>query len=86
MPEKYIYGGKAAQVKDASKVSGVLIRTMGGYYAFRVYDADGNFIDYVINHDDLPVTIDENALSAFYSAEGDHVLDHNPQVLGLKKI
>lgn len=86
MTKNYIYGGKPSQVKDASCVSGVIIKLFGGDFAFRVYEENGSFIDYTLNHDDLPVTIDADSLSSFYSKGEDHALDHSPEVLGLKEI
>jgi hypothetical protein len=81
----YLYGGKAAQVTPAAGVRGILIRTFGGKIAFRVYTGDGEFIDYDIRHDDLSVTIDDDELAAFYRVDGHDILDHSPQVLGLKE-
>jgi len=86
MKESYIYAGKPSSVKDASSVSGVLIKLFGGGFAFRVYDGKKNFVDYDICHDDLSITINADELASFYSHEDQHVLDHSPNVLGLKKI
>lgn len=92
MKHKYLYGGQPAEAESAAGVKGVLIRTVNGAMAFRVYHDDGRFTDYEIRHDDLSVTIDNDALAAFYKAcpraggDGeDHILDHSPQVLGLSK-
>ena len=85
MTEKYIYGGKPSDVKDASGVSGVIIKLYGGGFAFRVYHDDCSFTDYVINHDDLSVTIDKDALASFYTHGEYASLDHSPEVFGLKK-
>lgn len=72
---------------SANGVSGVLCRSaVDGHYFFRVYDADHNFTDYLLIHDDLPVTISSDALASFYRAGDeslpDYFLDHNPEVLG----
>ena len=72
---------------SANGVSGVLCRSaVDGHYFFRVYDADHNFTDYLLIHDDLPVTISSDALASFYRAGGepipDYFLDHSPEVLG----
>jgi hypothetical protein len=80
----YLYGGKAAEVTPAEGVRGILIRLFNGNFAFRVYTGDGEFTDYDIRHDDLSVTIDADALAAFYRVDGRDILDHSPQVLGLK--
>jgi hypothetical protein len=85
MTETHHYGGKVAQVTPADGVQGVLIRLFGGGFAFRVYSDDGEFIDYDICHDDLPVTLDSDALASFYRVDGHDILDHSPQVLGLKE-
>ena len=72
---------------SANGVSGVLCRSaVDGHYFFRVYDADHNFTDYLLIHDDLPVTISKDALASFYRAGDepipDYFLDHSPEVLG----
>jgi len=86
MTNKYVYGSKISEVRDASNVSGVLIKLSTGEFAFRVYHEDKSFTDYQINHDDLPITINNNALSSFYTS-GDHkALDHSLEVFDLKKV
>jgi hypothetical protein len=50
---------------------------------FRVYESDGTFIDYDLNHDDLEVTISTEAQASFYRNSRGNVLDHSPEVLGL---
>ena len=86
MTEKYIYGKKISTVRDASGISGIIIKLMDGSIAFRVYENDkSSFTDYALNHDDLPVTIEAGSLASFYSSGEDHALDHSPEVLGLKK-
>ncbi|MBI3918440.1 MAG: hypothetical protein HY322_15705 [Betaproteobacteria bacterium] len=84
--EIYLYGGKPAEVKPAAGVEGVIIRTLDGALAFRVYHDREQFTDYQIRHDDLSVTIDVDALASFYKVGERDILDHSPQVLGLKKI
>ena len=76
---------------SANGVSGVLCRSaVDGHYVFRVYGADHDFTDYLLIHDDLPVTISTDALAAFYRAgDGpipDYFLDHSPEVLGLSNV
>jgi hypothetical protein len=66
-------------------VAGMLIRKIGGGVVFRVYNPDKSFVDYDFVHDDLPIVISKNSFSAFYSFDDKNVLDHSPQVLGLKK-
>lgn len=83
---RFLYGKLPAEVRPAAGVKGVLIRTIGGAMVFRVYGAPDRFTDYEIRHDDLNVTIDADELAAFYTVGERNILDHGPQVLGLKKI
>jgi len=84
--DKFLYGELLAEVQSAAGVKGVLIRTAGDATVFRVYDGRERFTDYEIRHDDLGVTIDADELAAFYKVGERDILDHSPQVLGLKKI
>jgi len=86
MNDKYLYGDAPAEVKSAAGVKGVIIRTLDGAMLFRVYHDGGHFTDYEIKHDDLSVTIDADALASFYKVGERDILDHSPQVLGLKKV
>jgi hypothetical protein len=86
MTNKYVYENKVSEVHDASNVSGVLIKLNSEEFAFRVYHDDKSFTDYQINHDDLPITINNNALSSFYTSGEHNALDHSPEVFGLKKV
>jgi len=86
MSGKYLYGKQPVEVESAAGVKGVLIRTFDDVVAFRVYHDREHFTDYEIRHDDLSVTIDADALAAFYKVGERDILDHSPQVLGLKKI
>ena len=86
MNDKYLYGEQPAEVESAAGAKGVLIRTLDGAVTFRVYHNRERFTDYEIRHDDLSVTIDADALAAFYKVGERDILDHSPQVLGLKKI
>ena len=81
-----MYGQLPAEVRSAAGVKGVLIRTAGGAIVFRVYDGPERFTDYEIRHNDLSVTIDADELAAFYKVGERDILDHSPQVLGLRKI
>lgn len=74
------------KIKSANGVSGCLIYVHGAKketYMFRVYEADGTFIDYNIRHCDLSITIDDED-AAFYTDEstGMATLDHAPETLG----
>lgn len=86
MSNEYIYGGKAAKVKSAASTSGVLIKAADGDFVFRVYHGNGAFTDYVIRHDELSITIDPDELASFYQIGDRFILDHTPQVLGLKRV
>jgi hypothetical protein len=83
---RFLYGEDPAEVESAAGVKGVLIRTIGGAMLFRVYETPERFTDYEIRHDDLGVTIDADELAAFYKIGERDILDHAPQVLGLRKI
>ena len=67
----------------ANGVEGILIRLCNGEYAFRVYDADHNFVDYDLLHSDLCVTINDPD-AFFYHGDGASKLDHSPETLGVK--
>ncbi|MGQ0592583.1 MAG: hypothetical protein ACT4QB_08025 [Gammaproteobacteria bacterium] len=84
--DSFLYGQLPAEVQPAAGVRGVLIRTADGEMVFRVYDGPERFTDYEIRHDDLSVTIDADELAAFYTVEERNILDHSPQVLGLRKV
>ena len=84
-PGCFLYGGIPAEVTPAAGITGLLLRDAGGGATLRVRAGDG-FIDYEIRHDDLRVTIDPDELAAFYKVGDDNILDHDPQVLGLRKI
>ena len=86
MKHKYLYGGRPAETESAAGVRGVLIRVLDGTLMFRGYHDNESFTDYEIRHDDLSVTIDKDALATFYRVGEDYILDHSPQVLGLKKV
>ncbi len=86
MKDKYIYSGKVSEVENAAGVTGVLIKLINGGYAFRVYHENKKFTDYEINHDDLPIKIESDALASFYSNGEKHSLDHSPEVFGLAKV
>ena len=63
----------------------MIIRSMDGRFLFRVDHGSEGVTDYEIRHDDMSVTIDVNALAAFYRVGGLDVLDHRPEVEGLRR-
>jgi Domain of unknown function (DUF6429) len=79
-----VYGGARTEARSADGVRGVLCRdAITGRGFFRVYDKNGGFCDYELRHDELSVTIDANAMAAFYDDGIRSVLDHSTTVLGL---
>jgi hypothetical protein len=78
------YSASAAAVSTAAGVTGFLLRRTDGSFFFRVYCTGGDFTDYDIRHDDLEVTISPDALASFYQIGDRWLLDHSPEVLGLK--
>jgi hypothetical protein len=86
MNDKYLYAGVSAEVKSAAGVQGTIIRTLDGALMFRVYHDRARFTDYEIRHDDLSVTIGADTLAAFYRVGERDIIDHSPDVLGLKRI
>ena len=86
MSDQYLYGGSPAEVESAAGAKGVLIRTLEGAVAFRVYHDRERFTDYEMRHDDLSVTIAPDELASFYRVGERRILDHGPEVLGLKRV
>ena len=68
--------------KSANGVRGHLLNLIDGTVVFRTYDANHNFVDYVLDHSDLTVTIDDED-AYFYRDEWGDKLDHAPRTLGL---
>jgi len=75
------------KVTSARGAKGCILRTFDGRTIFRVYNpvyAD-KFKDYDLAHSDIFVTLDADCEAAFYEYEdGRAVLDHEPDVLGIK--
>ena len=86
MERKYLYGNQEVSAVSANGVAGMLLRSFDGSYFFRVYHDDGAFTDYELRHDDLSVTISEDALASFYKLGDTNILDHAPEVLGLEEV
>jgi hypothetical protein len=84
MVKQVRYGNQLAVVSSAEGIEGILIRTLNGKYAFRVYHSDSEFTDYELRHTDLCVTICD-PLAALYTIGDRQVLDHDPGTLGLEK-
>lgn len=86
MSDQYLYGELPAEVESAAGAKGVILRALGDAMVFRVYHDHEHFTDYELRHDDLHVTIATDELAAFYKVGERDILDHSPQVLGLRKI
>lgn len=80
------YGTSVAKVSSAAGITGFLLKHIDGSFFFRVYATGGAFTDYDIRHDDLEVTISPDALASFYEIGQERLLDHSPEVLGLKNV
>ena len=70
------------KAKSANGVRGHLLNLIDGIVVFRVYGADHNFVDYVLDHSDLTVVIDDEDAYFYRDKRGDK-LDHAPRTLGL---
>jgi len=66
--------------KPAKGTEGILIRSFGGRYMFRVYKEDHTFIDYDILHCDLDVTINSDDATFYEFKDGFASLDHSYEV------
>jgi len=86
-PEAVMYGTSEAKVTSAGGIRGILCRTTTeeGYF-LRVKNPDGSFTDYQLRHDDLDVIIPSDALASLYVIGENRILDHSPEVLGLRKL
>ena len=70
-------------IKKADGVSGFVLRDCKGYYFFRIYKKEGDFKDYKIGTEEIPVTISKKSFLSFYEKE--NLLDHSPEVLRSQK-
>jgi hypothetical protein len=86
MTGRVIYGNREALETKANGVEGVLCRSLGGRYFFRVATANGEFTDYQLLHDDLKITISSDQLASFYTRSDANFLDHGSSVLKLKSV
>lgn len=84
---KVQYEDATAEVTPAAGIRGLLCKSaVDGSYFFRVNEPNGDFTDYELRHDDLEIIISEDAMASLYRARNNYILDHSPEVLGLKKI
>ena len=68
-------------MRSANGVTGHLLYT-GYTYVFRVYNAEGTFVDYDFYHSDLMVTIRD--ADAYFYDKPTPCLDHSPETLGIE--
>ena len=70
-----------AMIPKAKGIKGFLVRTFSGEYVIRVYDANHDFIDYKIYHNDLEIEIiDKDACC--YKIDSKNIIDYSPKTLG----
>lgn len=62
---------------------GILIRTVTDDVVLRIYNGDGDFVDFDIAHSDLSITVTDEDAYFYQHADGTLTLDHSPAVLGL---
>ena len=69
----------------ARGAQGILIRTVTDDVVLRIYNSDGDFVDFDIAHSDLAVTVTDLDAYFYQHADGRLCLDHAPNTLGLDK-
>lgn len=69
----------------ARGAQGVLIRTVTDDVVLRVYNCDGDFVDFDIDHSDLSITVTDDDAHFYQRPDGRLVLDHSPATLGIKE-
>lgn len=67
----------------ARGAQGILIRTVTDDIVLRIYNSDGDFVDFDIAHSDLSITITDEDAFFYQHEDGTLTLDHSPAVLGL---
>lgn len=72
------------KITPARCSKGVLILS-GKHYLFRVYASNYDYRDYRLLHSDLSVEITDPDAYFYETANGDLLLDHSPETLGLEK-
>ena len=74
------------RITSANGVTGMILSLHDGEgtVVFRVYDAEHNFTDYLLNHSDLRVTIQDEDAFFYQSKDPERAsLDHSPATLGI---
>lgn len=67
----------------ARGAQGVLIRTVTDDVVLRIYNSNGEFVDFDIDHSDLAITITDEDAHFYHHDNGRLSLDHAPDTLGL---
>lgn len=67
----------------ARGAQGILIRTVTDDIVLRIYNSDGDFVDFDVDHSDLSVTITDDDAHFYQHDNGRLALDHAPATLGL---
>lgn len=76
---------KNNKIKSANGISGYILKSFNNNYFFRLYNKDGTFTDYDINHSDLHVIIDDEDARFYENTNTNtNILDHSPTTLGIK--
>ncbi len=67
------------------ELEGILCRSDGGRYFFRVYGENDDFTDYELRHSDLCIKIigDDDDVYIYEAADGSKYIDHSPRTLGI---
>ena len=72
------------KTRNADGASGILLNPYNneGKWVFRIYEGDGTFKDYDLDHSDLCVTIEDIDACFYEHEDGTNRLDHSPETLG----
>jgi hypothetical protein len=69
----------------ARGAQGILIRTLTNDWVMRIYNSDGDFVDFDIDHSDLAVTITDADAHFYQHPDGRLSLDHAPETLRINE-
>lgn len=69
----------------ACGAQGILIRTVTDDVVLRIYNSDGDFVNFDIAHSDLAVTVTDPDAYFYQHKDGRLYLDRAPNTLGLDK-
>lgn len=68
----------------ARGAKGILIRTVTDDVVLRIYNSEGDFVDFDIEHSDLAITVTDEDAHFYQHDDGRLVLDHSPKTLGIE--